>query len=296
MLKSINLTKAQRETTGTGSKVANKSLNKNQDKGEEPIPSSPQAKGNRIHKTFANKINNDSRDGTEGEMLKEIENEFGCELVQAEVSISGYAVHTLNTQVHFWSGKMDAVAIRRTPEGVLQVFVVDWKTTMKSDVSGIINQWWNSAQNFKNPLYQCLVYRELLQAHMKSLNAQVGIILVPFHQSQPKISCPGLCVDFKKMEERRLLQKLNEFKWLSVFEESINVHTIKLPCKLFNESFDTAVYVDESTNILKAETRLKDILNDNATVADLLQVLDLPFSLKVKDIKDEVNKEEEVNK
>jgi len=56
--------------------------------------------------------------------------------------------------VHFWSGRMDAVAIRRK-NGDLEVFVVDWKTIDKTNVQ---IDWWEKAGNFKKALYQCLVF------------------------------------------------------------------------------------------------------------------------------------------
>ncbi|XP_015756299.1 PREDICTED: uncharacterized protein LOC107335780 [Acropora digitifera] len=185
---------------------------------------------------------------------------------------------------------MDAVAIRRK-KGGLEVFVVDWKTSDKADEQ-LIRKWWENATNFRNPLYQCLVYRELLQAHFKRnrVDAKVGIILVPFHQSLPEIIHPGLCVDFQKMDENLLLDGLKKFEWHAVVEESFNVDTIKIPCKLIKGSFNPADYVDESTNYLKGETRLKDILNDNATVADLCASLHLSC-IKVESIK----KEEKTN-
>ena len=172
------------------------------------------------------------------------------------------------------------------PDDVPEVFVsVDWKTTASTDLAHIAD-WWENAGTFKNPLCQCLVYRELLQAHFKRMNVEalVGIILVPFHQTDPQLSCPGLCVNFERM--LHLLKELNTSQWLAVLDDSIYVTTIKLPCKLFKDSFDPAVDVDESTNVLKGDTRLKDILNETATVADLNQALDLPF-LKVEGIKKE---------
>ena len=266
--------------------ASNKPLEDKQDKGGQTTPSTPQKKGQEIHQMLADQINKGRRDGIGGKMLKEIERQFGCTFIQAEVSISGYAVGN-KTQVDFWSGTMDAVAFRRSEEDVLQVFVVDWKTTSKTDCQQLEN-WWTNATNFKEPLYQCLVYRELLQAHLKhsKLNANVGIILVPIHQNDPELSIPGLCVDFKIMDNMLLLDKLKDLQWCSVLDESSFAYTIKLPCKLFKESFDPAVVVAETTNILKGDTRLKDIFNDNATVEDLRQVLDLRV-LKVEGIKEE---------
>ena len=275
-----------------------------QDKGGQTTQSitSPQKKGQEIHLSLAKKIKEHTRDDTGGKMLKEIEETFGCEFIKEEVRISGYAIKTLNLcgkpKRDFWRGKMDAVAIRRTEEGVLEVFVVDWKTSGKADEQ-LIYKWWEKAANFKDPLYQCLVYRELLQAHFEhnDVKAKVGIMLVPFHQSNPEITRPGLCVDFRKMGEN-LLDGLKKFEWYAVLDESFDVHTIKIPCKLIKDSFNPADYVDERTNNLKGDTRLKDVLNDNATVADLCLWLDLPY-ITVEGIKKEekTNEDlEEVNK
>ena len=281
--------------------------------------SSPQKKGQDIHRSFKDKIKKGKRDGMRGEMLEKIKDKFGCEFIEADVSISGYAVKR-KTQVDFWSGRMDAVAIRRQ-KNVLQVFVVEWKTTDKPKVQ-IKTDWWKNAGSFKQPLYQCLVYRELLRAHLKhnGVDAKVGIILVPSHQSYPEIIYPGLCVDFLRMDKELLLDRLKDFQWFAVLDKSINIHScvvalasrrtttrfrddhekstarnneIKLPCIFFKVSFDPAVYVDICTNNLKDDTRLKDILNDNAPVADLLQLLDLPF-LKVEGIKKEEKTNEEL--
>ena len=288
----------------TKTRKATKRPSDEQDKGGQTTQStsSPQKKGQEIHLSLAKKIKERTRDDIAGKMLKEIEERFGCEFIEKEVRISGYAVKTLNrcgnpTQ-DFWRGNMDAVAIRRTEEGVLEVFVVDWKTKAKAGEQ-FIPKWWEEAANFKAPLYQCLVYRELLQAHFEhnGVTAKVGIILVPLNQSFPETIHPGLCVDFRGMETL-LLDGLKKFEWYAVPDKSFYVHTIKIPCKLIKDSFNPADYVDESTNKLKGDTRLKDVLNDNATVADLCLWLDLPF-IKVEGIKKEekTNEDlEEVNK
>ena len=274
------------------------------DKQDKRGQTAPQQKGTEIHLRLANEIKKakDSRNDTEGKILEKIEKKFSCEFIQAEVRISGFAVNTRDScgklTQDFWSGHMDAVAIRRK-KGVLEVFVVDWKTSAKAGEQ-LMEKWWKNATNFKGPLYQCLVYRELLQAHFKhnDVVAKVGIMLVPFHQSDPEIIHPGLCVNFRRMEKLLLMNGLKKFEWYAVLDESIYVHTIKIPCKLIKDSFNPADYVDERTNYLKRETRLKDIFNDNATVADLCLSLDLSF-MKVESIKKEekTNEDlEEVNK
>ena len=285
-------------TTKMKPRKATKRPSDEQDKGGQTTQSisPPQKKGNEIHLSLAKKIKKRKRNGREGKMLKTIEEKFGCKFIEAEVRISGYAVKTVDlcgkpTQ-DFWRGKMDAVAIRRDEEGVPEVFVVDWKTSAKADEHFLPN-WWEHSANFKNPLYQCLVYRELLQAHFEhnSVDAKVGIILVPFHQSNPETIYPGLCVNFRRMEE--LLLGLKKYQWYAVLNESSYVHTIKIPCKLIKDSFNPADYADESTNYLKGDTRLIDILDDNATVADLCLCLGLS-SIKVEGIKKEEKTNEDV--
>lgn len=285
----------------TRSKAAYRTLDNEQDKGEEPTQSwpssdsgrlSPKRKGQKIHKELSEQINKNTRHGKAGEILKMMEHNFSCEFIKAEVYISGFAIMKTRrkSQRDFWSGKMDAVAIRRSENDVLEVFVVDWKTTAKTTDLADIPNWWKNATNFKRPLYQCLVYRELLLAHLKRYNVEalVGIILVPLHQLTLQLQ-PRLCVDFQRMVEVHLLDKLQKFQWFAVLDDSIYAQTIKLQCKLFKEGVDPADVVDESNNNLKGNTRLKDILNENATVADLLRALDLPF-LKVEGIKEKEKK------
>ena len=238
---------------------------------------SPQKNGQELHQDLAEKIKKGSREGAAGELLKTLETKLKCTFIAAEVIISGFAVKK-NTQVDLWSGKMDAVAIGK--DDASQVFVVDWKTTGEQ----VLSEWWKWATNFKRPLYQCLVYRELLQAHFKHLdvNAKVGIILVPFHKYR-EMSYPGLCLDFQKMDEGHLLDGLKNFEWYAVLDESFFVHTIKMPSNLI---------VDESTNILKDDTPLKDMLNDDATVGKrpLIKVESIKKEEKTKKELEEVNK------
>lgn len=281
----------------TRGKAAIKPLDDKEHKGGQPTQSSPQKRGQEIHRKLKILINEGKGDAATVEImiLKEIKDKFGCDFIKADVSISGYAVNR-KTEVDIWSGRMDAVAIRRK-NGVLQVFVVEWKTTddLKAETD-----WWEGATHFKNSLYQCLVYRELLRAHLKhnDVDAMVGIILVPIHQKYPEIIHPGLCLDFQRMRENLLLKRLDEFEWRAGFDNSIYVHDINLRRKLFKESPIPAFYVDKSTNTLKEDTRLKDILNDDATVGNLCRFLRLPFIKEESIKKEDITKEEleQVNK
>ena len=247
----------------------------------------PQGKGKKEHLEFEDLIKSGSREGLKGKVLKELESQFDCEFLAAEVDNWGWSVQRSNAR--FYSGVMDVVAIRVTgpkPE----VLVVDWKTTGKTAVS-YLRTWWDKATNFSVPLYQCLVYRELLAKHLSNdLDVKVGVMIVPYHQSHPELLVPGLCVDFTEMEEKGLLTGLKKYRWCS--QDSEVVHTIKFPgCKLFKKLkiLNELQCVDKSTELLKDGALLKDIISDDATIGVLREELGL-LPLKVTN---EVEKEGE---
>lgn len=272
--KEINIKEKRRATNNS---TENESGNNN-----------PQGKGKKEHLEFEDLIKSGSREGLKGKVLKELESQFDCEFLAAEVDIWGWSVQRSNAR--FYSGVMDAVAIRVTgpkPE----VLVVDWKTTnAKTDVSDL-STWWDKATNFSVPLYQCLVYRELLAKHLSNdLDVKVGVMIVPYHQSHPELLKPGLCVDFTEMEEKGLLMGLKKYRWCS--QDSEVACTIKFPgCKLFEKLkiLNELQCVDKSTELLKDGALLKDIISDDATIGVLREELGL-LPLKVTN---EVEKEGE---
>ena len=238
----------------------------------------PQGKGKKEHLEFEDLIKSGSREGLKGKVLKELESQFDCEFLAAEVDIWGWSVQRSNAR--FYSGVMDAVAIRVTgpkPE----VLVVDWKTTGKTDVS-YLRTWWDKGTNFSVPLYQCLVYREFLAKHLSNdLDVKVGVMIVPYHQWHPELLVPGLCLDFTEMEEKGLLTGLKKYRWCS--QDSEVVWSIKFPgCKLFKKLkiLTELQCVDKSTELLKDGALLKDVISDDATIGVLREELGL-LPLKV---------------
>ena len=206
----------------TRGKAAIELLDDNQYIGGQRTQSLPQKIGKEIHRILAKNINDGTREGPLGLMLKKIEEKFYCNFMKAEVRISGYAISKTHRQEHdFWSGRIDAVAVRRKTNGDIEFLVVDWKTTANPEVK-IETDWWQKATHFKEPLYQCLVYGKLLRAHLKhnGVKANVGIMLLPLHQWRSEVIYPGLCVDFQRMDENHLLQGLKNFKWLAVRDRS----------------------------------------------------------------------------
>ena len=193
-------------------------------------------------------------------------------------------------------GKMDAVAFRPKESEVL---IVDWKTSIKKGTESLF-AWWDSAGNFGDPLYQTLVYRELLTKHLKrfiEVDIKIGVMLVPYHQSNEELLMPGLCVDFSQMEMEGMLTGLKQYRW--VCDKSELVHTINFPgCKVFKklEELYELQYVDEETHLLKEGTLLKDVISDDAKIADLRKEMDL-LSLKVTtnvgEVQDEEDEDEE---
>ena len=262
--KEINIMETRRATNNS---TENESGNNN-----------PQGKGKKEHLEFEDLIKSGSREGLKGKVLKELESQFDCEFLAAEVDIWGWSVQRSNAR--FYSGVMDAVAIRVTgpkPE----VLVVDWKTTGKTDVS-YLRTWWDKATNFSVPLYQCLVYRELLAKHLSNdLDVKVGVMIVPYHQWHPELLVPGLCLDFTEMEEKGLLTGLKKYRWCS--QDSEVVWSIKFPgCKLFKKLkiLTELQCVDKSTELLKDGALLKDVISDDATIGVLREELGL-LPLKV---------------
>ena len=239
---------------------------------------SPQEKGKEIHKNLATCINNKIRDySAEDRLLKKIEKEFRCKFLQAEVSIYGYC--TKESEVDFYGGKMDAVATRRI-EDHLEVLVVEWKSFSKKDP----NKWWNNATNFKKPLYQCLIYRELLQALFKEndITARVGVMLVPIPRKRKPKVMPGLCTDFQRMDDEGLLNRIKKYEWFGVQSKYSRVCTITSPSNLLNLENLGCTYVEEGTSVLKRNKKVKKIIKDEATVGDLCQELGI-LQLKVRD-------------
>ena len=245
----------------------------------EPGNNNPQGKGIIEHGEFADLIKRGLREGLKGKVLKELESQFECEFLTAQVDIWGWSVQKSNAR--FYSGKMDAVAIRVTgpkPE----VLVVDWKTIDAKKEDSDLSTWWEKAKNFRVPLYQCLVYRELLAKHLSNdLDVKVGVMIVPYHQSHPELLVPGLCLDFTEMEEKGLLTGLKKYRWCS--QDSEAVHTIKFPgCKLFKKLkiLNELQCVGKSTELLKDGALLKDVISDDATIGVLREELGL-LPLKV---------------
>ena len=251
----------------------------------------PQERGQQFHLALAKQINvKRTIESVEGQLLTKMEEEFHCKFVQAEVGICGYAVK--KSRVDCYKGKIDAVALRQIPEGDPQVVIVDWKTYAKDDSP---TEWWDKATCYKDPLYQCLLYRELLQTHLKvnDINASVGIMLVPLCQARLGQVIPGLCTNFQHMEEEGLLDTIKSYQWFS--EESKCVHTVILPCKLLNRERLSDTYLENG--VLKETTVVKDIIDDSATVGDMCEELGL-LKLKIEDslAKDDRKSDEEEDK
>ena len=211
-------------------------------------------------------------------MLSALEDKYGCKFLQAEVDIWGWSVQ--KSKKTFYVGKMDAVAFR--PEES-EVLIVDWKTFIQKGKESL-ETWWDRAGNFGDPVYQTLVYRELLTKHLKrfiKVDIKVGVMLVPYHQSNEELLMPGLCVDFSQMEMEGLLSGLKQYRW--VCDKSELCHTINFPgCKMFKnvKALYSLKCVDEKTGLLKKDALLINVIRHNATIADLEEDMGL-LSLKV---------------
>lgn len=248
---------------------------------------SPQNRGKGDHKTFSWLINERRREGVSGKKLNEIERYFECEFLKANVAIWGWAV--IKSKASFYSGEMDAIAFRQCPSP--QVLIVDWKSTDKQD-GWKLDDWWDRPNDFRDPLYQCLVYRQLLAKHLKrelnGVDVEVGVMLVPYHQSHPETLLPGICLDFAEIEDTGLLEGLRKYRWVS--DKSEVVHTI-IPSesKLFQgKALKSSKYVKGGTKMLPEDTRLVEIINKRATIEDLRE----EFGLLELEVAEEEGKKE----
>lgn len=244
---------------------------------------SAQEKGKVIHQNLARCIYNNNNNipncCAEDKLLKAIEETFRCKFLQAEVEITGYCTKE-SVPEDIYRGKMDAIAFRRRHS--LEVYVVDWKTSSKQILKDPQDSWWDKATYFKKPLYQCLLYREILKTHLKENNitAQVGVMLVPIPQTGRQV-IPGLCRNVDEaMDKEELLNKLKEYEWFSLQRPCF--HIIESSSTLFNlkKLTENRKYVEESTNVLSREKKLNEIINANSTVEDLCQEFKL-LQLKV---------------
>ena len=250
--------------------------------------SGPQIRGSADHKDFARLINSGSREGVAGKMLNEIEKKFECEFLKANVAIWGWAV--IKSKASFYSGVMDAIAFRQRLTGP-QVLIVDWKSINKTD-SWDLDKWWEMSTLFKDPLYQCLVYRELLAKHFKrklnGVDVEVGVMLVPYKQSHPEMPMPGLCLDFAVIEDTRLLEGLKKYRWVSDKSEVVHIISPSESNLFQRKALKSSKYVKESTKMLQENTRLTDILKKKATIKDLRE----EFGLLELEVAEEERKEE----
>lgn len=144
--------------------------------------------------------------------LKDIEQKFECNIIEihaAEVPIHGFAEN--NQQHHLWKGKMDCVGLSKNGT----VLIIDWKA-----ISDSPEAFWDLSKNYGGKLHQCLIYRQLMMAHLENhckdkqiKPPRVGIMIVPIYGDNITVNSPRLFVDFKELDEVRFFKKIREFDW-----------------------------------------------------------------------------------
>ena len=154
--------------------------------------------------------------------LKDIEQKFECNIIEihaAEVPIHGFAEN--NQQHHLWKGKMDCVGLSKNGT----VLIIDWKA-----ISDTLGAFWDSSKNYGGKLHQCLIYRQLMKAHLENhykdkqiKPPSVGIMIVPIYSDNITVNSPGLFVDFKELDRVGFFKKIREFDWkVSLPQEGIS--------------------------------------------------------------------------
>ncbi|XP_078355702.1 uncharacterized protein LOC144640420 isoform X2 [Oculina patagonica] len=176
------------------------------------------ARGTQIHKLLANFLQKRESSFTldkftqaelqVGKLVESIEKKFGCQIIWGEKRISAHAFAINDKTTHQWRGQFDAIGLMN--DG--QVIVIEWRTC--DDVQSF----WNSATQYKEKVYQSLLYRELLTANMRDYfdNNEIpapGIMIVPIDRETVEVNDPRLCLDFRMMEEAGILDSVNQLRW-----------------------------------------------------------------------------------
>lgn len=144
-------------------------------------------------------------------VVKDIEAKFQCKILWGEIEMHGFA--SKEERLHFWSGKLDAVALlNKNDKNGSRVIVIDWRTC--DDV----NKFWENAQQYKGKLHQCIIYRRLLAIHMKEYFKvqaipEPGIMVVAIDRQNINVNDPRLCLDFTELKNAGIFNKLNQFDW-----------------------------------------------------------------------------------
>lgn len=154
--------------------------------------------------------------------LKDIEQKFECNIIEihaAEVPIHGFAEN--NQQHHLWKGKMDCVGLSKNGT----VLIIDWKA-----ISDSPEAFWDLSKNYGGKLHQCLIYRQLMKAHLENhykdkqiKPPSVGIMIVPIYSDNITVNSPRLFVDFKELNGVGFFKKMRQFDWkVSLPQEGIS--------------------------------------------------------------------------
>lgn len=152
-------------------------------------------------------------------IVEDIEDKFQCEIICGEGNISGFASRTLASKtktLHYWTGRFDAVGLmNENDKKGSGVIVIDW-TTVCDDVT----DFWEKADNYKQKLHQCIIYRRLLAIHMRDLEyfkdqeiPEPGIMIVAIDRDNIFVNDPRLCLDFTDLEKVGIFKKINHFDW-----------------------------------------------------------------------------------
>lgn len=163
--------------------------------------------------------------------LKDIEQKFECNIIEihaAEVPIHGFAEN--NQQHHLWKGKMDCVGLSKNGT----VLIIDWMA-----ISDSLEAFWNLSKNYGGKLHQCLIYRQLMKAHLENhykdkqiKPPSVGIMIVPIHSDNITVNSPRLFVDFKELNGVGFFKKMRQFDWkVSLPQEGISKGKTSCQCK-----------------------------------------------------------------
>ena len=214
------------------------------------------------HSILQKYIDNESEPKPAKAVVDALESEFeGIEFLKTGFPLYGYMIDEESSEVSFWNGNANAIGWYEN--GYKNGYVIVHWTAVK-----ILNFWEKDKDAHGKYLHQCLVYARLLQLHLE-LDELPYILIVAINKTGEDIHKTGIGIqpalfhDFPK----ECKDALEKFKW--------SKDQLELGGRL-----KRTVVVDKykREKEIKMETPVRDVLEENTTVGDLLDALHLKFS------------------
>lgn len=226
-------------------------------------------KGKQWHTLIDDYVEGKRNDGGKAvdSLFKNLDGILGIKILSSKFTLHGYtrsaSKNESSTEVNFWDGEADAIGFYYNEERSEHEYVIiEWKT-MQS-----LLDFWESRDTLGHHLHQGLAYAKLLQVHLE-LSYLPSVLLVGISTHNGSDVQSGLFWDYPD----RCKEVINDhFRWSTEQPEPLSLRMYGNKSRLFIPQ-----KVKSSQNgdplSLPADTRLRDIFNEDATIGDLTKAL-----------------------